>query len=250
MKAHPRLFPVIVLVALAVVGWQVSVLKAEISSMRRSQESTGRQVKALNSKLAVRKGYLPAALRPVLNRIRGAVVPVKVEGFNNGSGVIYQSQGSETYVLTAEHVVRPAKQQQTSISVALKGDWHTAALIDWDADADLAVLKINAEALAADIATRPVAVGDRVIAIGGPPGLEGSVSSGDISGTGRHVEPSDGSRDSGYDGLVQTTVAVTAGSSGGGLFNTKGELVGIISLSGDDYAYAVPIARAYEKLLR
>ena len=138
-----------------------------------------------------------------------------------GSGVIVTKDG---YIATNNHVIEGA----TNIKVILRdGTEYKAELVGTDAQADLAVVKIDATDLS------PAKFGDSdklvvaqtVIAIGNPLGeLGGSVTNGIISALTRNVTIENQEMT-----LMQTTAAVNPGNSGGGLFNMSGECIGIVN---------------------
>ncbi len=142
---------------------------------------------------------------------------------NLGSGVIMRKDG---YILTNQHVIQNADQ----IVVALQdGRIFEASLVGSDSLTDLAVLKIRADDLAIipQNPERQVHVGDIALAIGNPYNLGQSVSQGIISATGRNaVGDYVGRQD-----FIQTDASINRGNSGGALINSKGELVGISTLS-------------------
>ncbi|TDO12561.1 MULTISPECIES: Do family serine endopeptidase [Halomonas] len=135
-----------------------------------------------------------------------------------GSGVIVSSEG---YVLTNHHVIRGADQ----IQVALRDGRETLAeVIGTDPESDLAVLRIDLDALPVmELSdTTRVAVGDVALAIGNPFGVGQTVTMGIISATGRsHLGLN------AYEDFIQTDAAINPGNSGGALVNAEGALVGI-----------------------
>ncbi len=171
--------------------------------------------------------------------------PTEVDG-GAGSGVIIAAEG---YILTCHHVVDGA----SSVTVRLNnGRSYAAVLVGSDETSDLAVLKIEpleSEPLTAAKHGKSgyLVTGERVVAIGNPLGtLGGTVTDGIISATERQVTTSNGVMT-----LLQTNAAINSGNSGGGLFNLKGELVGIVNAkyaaSGvEGLAFAIPIDSAYE----
>ena len=163
------------------------------------------------------------------------------ETVGSGSGVIVTSDG---YIVTNNHVVEGAD----TIKVHLEdGTEYTATLIGTDSYTDLAIIKIDATGLPAATLgnSSEMLVCDAVYAIGNPLGVfASSVSEGIISGLDRVIEI-DGNQMT----LMQTTAAVNPGNSGGGLFNSKGELIGIVNAksSGTDVeglGFAIPIDSA------
>ena len=135
-----------------------------------------------------------------------------------GSGFVIDEAG---YVVTNHHVIKQADQ----VSVVLQDDTRLEAeVVGADPKTDLALLKVDAErALAAvdwgDSATAEV--GDWVLAIGNPFGLGGSVTAGIVSARGRAINAGPYSR------FIQTDTAINRGNSGGPLFNTNGEVIGV-----------------------
>lgn len=164
-----------------------------------------------------------------------------------GSGVIFAQEGKVGYIVTNNHVVEDA----TSIKVRLAdGTELDATLIGTDAATDLAVLVVNTDlrlttAVLGD--SDSLIVGQEVLAIGNPLGqLGGTVTNGIVSALEREVTI-DGENMT----LMQTNAAVNPGNSGGGLFNMRGELIGVVNAksSGDDVeglGFAIPANTVYE----
>jgi serine protease Do len=135
-----------------------------------------------------------------------------------GSGVIISKDG---YIVTNDHVVEDSQ----SVEVQLHDQRiFSARVVASDEAADIAVLKIGATNLPAlpwgD--SDKVQVGEQVFAIGNPFDLDGSVSRGIISATGRNLPDS-----TDYEDYIQTDAAINPGNSGGALINIHGELIGI-----------------------
>jgi len=134
-----------------------------------------------------------------------------------GSGFIIDDSG---YVVTNNHVVEGAD----TVSVRLSDDRQfDAEVIGYDEKTDLALLKIDADHLTVSTlgdsdATR---VGDWVVAIGNPFGLGGSATVGIVSARGRDI------RSGPYDDYMQIDAPINRGNSGGPVFNTAGEVVGV-----------------------
>jgi serine protease Do len=143
-----------------------------------------------------------------------------------GSGVIVDPKG---YIITNNHVVEGA----TKIKVSLKGGQeYTARVIGADSLSDIAVIKIDGDkdfpvAKVGD--DRSLKVGDWVLAVGSPFGLEQTVTAGIISATGRVFDPRDASLAMLFNDYLQTDAAINPGNSGGPLVNMNGEIVGINS---------------------
>jgi Do/DeqQ family serine protease len=139
-----------------------------------------------------------------------------------GSGVIIDAE--KGFIVTNHHVVDGADE----IRVYLQDDREfTAEVVGSDAGTDIAVLKIKnpenlTEMLLGD--SDKLRVGDFVLAIGNPFGLQHTVTSGIVSAKGRQ-----GIQRDGYEDFIQTDASINPGNSGGALINLKGELVGINS---------------------
>jgi S1-C subfamily serine protease len=140
-----------------------------------------------------------------------------------GSGFVYSEQG---HIITNQHVV---KNEDRVTVTFLDGESYIADVIGRDADLDIAVIKIESfnltkmkPMLIGDSST--LNVGEKIIAIGNPFGLSGSMTSGIISQIGRLLP-----QDTGYSipDVIQTDAAINPGNSGGPLINMKGEVVGI-----------------------
>jgi len=159
-----------------------------------------------------------------------------------GSGVIFDAHTG--YIVTNAHVVENASE----ITVTLQdGRDLKAEIIGSDTPSDVAVLKVKPDGLTqiplGDSAR--VEVGDFVVAIGNPFGLQHTVTSGIISGLSRS-----GINPDGYEDFIQTDASINPGNSGGALVNLRGELIGIntaiLSRSGGNIGigFAIPVNMA------
>ena len=155
-----------------------------------------------------------------------------------GSGVIISKDG---YVLSNNHVVEGAK----SVTVTLANEAeYDAEVVGRDPKTDLAVLKIDTKKAlpAASLGdSEQLHVGDWVVAIGNPFGLNHTVTSGIVSAKGRVIGAGP------YDDFIQTDASINPGNSGGPLFNMKGEVVGIntaIIAQGQGIGFAIPVNTA------
>lgn len=159
-----------------------------------------------------------------------------------GSGIIMLEDGNYSYILTCAHVISDG----SSFTVTLNnGDEYDATIVGYDNQTDIGVLRINATGLkVAEFADSDSAVvGEQVVAIGCPGGLEfmNSVTSGYISAVARPVSSSIG-----YDQeCIQTDAAINPGNSGGALFNMQGQVIGVNSskIASTEYegmGFAVP----------
>lgn len=136
-----------------------------------------------------------------------------------GSGFIISSDG---YILTNAHVIRDAAEVVVKLNDKRE---FTAKIIGADARTDVALLKIEANGLPKVTMGNPdmLKVGEWVVAIGSPFGLESTLTAGVVSAKGRALPQEN------FVPFIQTDVAINPGNSGGPLFNLKGEVVGINS---------------------
>ncbi|MBA3384642.1 MAG: trypsin-like peptidase domain-containing protein [Actinobacteria bacterium] len=168
-------------------------------------------------------------------------------GTSTGSGFVIDDEG---HVLTNQHVVDNAQ----SVTVRFPdGDEIDARVVGADASSDVAVLELDSVPSGVTPvelgSSESLEIGDLVVAIGSPFGLEGTVTSGIVSALHRELTAPDGFT---IDGAIQTDAAINPGNSGGPLLDGQGRVVGInsqiASSSGgnEGIGYAVPIEIAKE----
>jgi S1-C subfamily serine protease len=171
-----------------------------------------------------------------------------------GSGFIINADGE---IVTNNHVVSGSR----NITVTLSDDKkpYPATVIGIDRRSDLAILRIRANRKLPFVRlgdSDNVLVGQKVLAIGNPFGLEGTLTTGIISSLGRSLQGEDGTP---LEGLIQTDAAINPGNSGGPLLDSHGYVIGInTAIFGSQTAsgeagsigigFAMPINRAKEKL--
>jgi serine protease Do len=156
--------------------------------------------------------------RPELGpRERGPQAPRRDRPRGLGSGFIVHATG---YIVTNHHVVDGASEIRVTLG---DGRELTAKLVGGDAKTDLALLKVEASGLPVVPlgASARLRVGEPVMAIGNPFGLEQTVTTGIVSATARVIGGGP------YDDFIQTDASINPGNSGGPLINTRGEAVGI-----------------------
>lgn len=175
--------------------------------------------------------------RDLVNAVKDSVVFVSVYVNYNGekqlygyaSGIIISKDG---YIVTNNHVVANTDSYTVKVNSTntetgeVDSKVYDAKLIGKDEDTDLAVLKIDADNLPAAVLgdSDQLHLGDDVIAIGNPRGLETSVSKGVVSGLNRQISDTKRGLSS-----IQTDTAINSGNSGGALFNMYGEVVGVVN---------------------
>lgn len=166
----------------------------------------------------------------------------RVETNSVGSGALIHPSG---YVLTNAHVI--AKASELSV-VFSDGRTFPARVVAALPEDDIAVIRVEAPAETRFQAitlgrSDDLMVGETVIAIGNPLGLEHSVTAGIISALGRELEPADGVV---FEEVIQTDAAINPGNSGGPLLNILGEQIGVNSAIRSDaqnVGFAIPIDR-------
>jgi putative serine protease PepD len=173
----------------------------------------------------------PGSVAGIAGRLLPSVVSIRVSGNNNeegtGSGFIIDRAG---YILTNNHVVETAAKRGSITIVYSDGSHATAKIVGRDRSYDLAVVK-------ADIRDRSAlqlgdsdgaVVGDSVIAIGAPLGLQGTVTTGIVSSLNRPVAAGGGQAQA-FINAIQTDAAINPGNSGGPLVDATGRVIGINS---------------------
>ncbi len=158
-----------------------------------------------------------------------------------GTGFVYDSKGD---IITNEHVVDGASTVRVKLS---DGSTYKATVVGTDISSDLAVLHIDAPASKLNPLalgdSSALEVGDGVVAIGNPFGLDSTVTSGIVSAVNREISAPDGTP---IEGAIQTDAAINHGNSGGPLFNLAGKVMGVTSQiqsdsgGNDGIGFAVP----------
>ena len=192
--------------------------------------------------------------------VKDSVVEIVTE-FNNqsmwyqyvtqgaGSGVIISADG---YIITNAHVITNESTGAIADNIVVRltdSSEYTAEAIAYDADSDIAILKIEAQGLQPALCgdSESLAVGEELVVVGNPLGeLGGTVTNGIVSATQREIQMGGVTMS-----LIQTNAAVNPGNSGGGMFNMKGQLVGIVNAKSsgtgiEGLGFAIPINYALE----
>ncbi|MDE1889410.1 MAG: trypsin-like peptidase domain-containing protein [Planctomycetota bacterium] len=167
-----------------------------------------------------------------------------------GSGVIIDEDG---YIVTNEHVISRASKIKVRLS---DGKEFEATMISSDPISDLAVLKINSPTPLPYVkmgTSKDIMIGETVVALGNPFGLENSVTTGVLSAKNRTITFSSEYGDIKYDGLLQTDSLINPGNSGGPLVNIDGELIGInaaIVNQAQGIGFAIPVDKVRQTLVK
>ncbi|MDT4942329.1 MAG: hypothetical protein QOJ34_2418 [Pseudonocardiales bacterium] len=207
----------------------------------------------------------PGSIAGVARRVGPTVVSIAIQtpgALAIGSGFVIDTDGD---ILTNNHVVAPAVEAANSSIVVTFSNEATARaqIVGRDPTSDLAVIKVsNEELTVAQLGdSDKIAVGDAVIAIGSPLGLQGTVTSGIISALDRPVRVAADDGTTSYLNAIQTDAPINHGNSGGPLVNAAGAVVGINSAAAVDptagggttangIGYAIPINYARDIALQ
>lgn len=148
---------------------------------------------------------------------------------SSGSGFVLREDG---YLLTNAHVVSYASQEGSSIYVIFAdGEQFPAQIVGTTSDYDLAVLHVDRDDLTPLVLgdSDALRVGQGVVAVGAPLGLQGTVTAGIISALDRPVSGGEDVTDISYMNAIQTDAAINPGNSGGPLLDANGEVIGVNS---------------------
>jgi len=176
---------------------------------------------------------LTSDLADVVGRLRENTVELRTRGRASGSGVIWRSDG---LIVTNAHVVAGAGPAPPGAQVVLAdGCRFPAALVAWDRDLDLALLRVEARALPAALVgdSDRLRAGELVLAVGHPFGLVGAVVSGIVHAAparGHHAGPQ----------WIQADLRLAPGNSGGPMADAAGRVVGVNAMIAGRLALAVP----------
>lgn len=251
----PWILVVVALIVLAI-SWVIIRPKKEKEREDFTQLPTGRLVARY-----MRESFQAAVgtIKPAVVSISTLHLPPEVKGFNQprsyreiGSGFFINSHG---FILTNYHVVAGADEIKVTRFVKDHHLFYNAQLISEFPELDLAILKVDSNHAfpAATFGNSDeIKVGDWVLAIGSPFGLDQSVTSGIISATRQSLFIGGNE----YKDLIQTDAAINPGNSGGPLVNVRGEVIGINTAISDvpqitaDLGFAIPSNKAKNLLKR
>jgi putative serine protease PepD len=185
------------------------------------------------NKTAIEIGGNSINAKSISALVTPSVVSISVKtttGGGTGSGSIYKTNSSTSYIITNNHVVESALTSGTIKVEFSDGSEIAATIVGRDRLYDIAVLQVkkgNLPAIALGDSSK-VSVGDEVLAIGSPLGLANTVTQGIISALNRPVTA--GTNDStSYVNAIQTDAAINPGNSGGALVDAQGRIIGVNS---------------------
>ena len=174
-----------------------------------------------------------ASIAAVAEKLLPSTVQVRAEfgedgEGSTGSGFVLDRQG---HVVTNNHVVAEAATDGTLTVIDADGESYSARIVGRSPVYDIAVLSVRGAVLtpASLGASRDLRIGDGVVAIGSPLGLNATVTAGIVSALDRPVTTGTSADDTSYINAVQTDAAINPGNSGGPLVNLRGQVVGVNS---------------------
>lgn len=225
------------------IGWSDYLLTAQHNDSRFLVAPVSDVINVIEREVIHHEEAQMDAIDGVAEAIVGIITitetgPIGSTSVGTGSGIVYAVQAGNTYIVTNEHVVEGG----TTLEVVFNDENQTrlpAQLIGMDVYTDIAVIKIEnfeANTIAKFGRTEDLRLGQTVIAIGNPLGLEfaGSATMGVVSGHDRSVTipimTTNGGMQDWAMTVLQTDTAINPGNSGGALINLAGEVVGINSM--------------------
>lgn len=175
----------------------------------------GSQIGSIDQEINSLKASTSSDFSGIIGNVIKSVVTVRTD-VAQGSGFVIANGG---YIVTNEHVMEGA---QAASIITYDGQVHKVTLIGQDANMDIALLRISETGYSPLILenSNNVQIGDKVIAIGNPLGLQFSVSEGIVSAVNRQGT-------NGLNDYIQTDASLNPGNSGGPLINVNGKVVGI-----------------------
>lgn len=203
-------------------------------SIRDTNENIDVKVGSLNEELDLLKASASADFSGIIDDSVVSVVTI-ITDYAQGTGFIIDNDG---YVVTNAHVLADDNGFLAPEIDAITSDKETknAEFIGFNSELDIALLKISGDYTALELGDSDnIEIGEKVIAIGNPLGLQFSVSEGIVSAV--HREGSNG-----LDVYIQTDAALNPGNSGGPLINTEGKVIGINNFkigSGENLGFAL-----------
>lgn len=216
--------------------------KAEMAGLRHQLQALQGRNAALSGQVntAVKRLHRKeAGIAPLAARVLRSVFTVRTP-YGLGTGFVAWRSGSDSYVLTAYHVVK--NLTGSNVTLSRKGGSWGGELTAIDPKHDLALIRVDGKPAGAaplwqKADTAPPRTGDQLLLVGSPYGLEGTVTTGIVSRVTKKE--------------IQTDAAANPGNSGGPLIDKQGRMVGVIVRGGgENLNFAVPIKQVCSYLRR
>lgn len=196
---------------------QISELSSSLLETKTELKSLGAQVGSIDDQMAELKASASADFSGIIEDAVKSVVTIRTD-LAQGSGFVIANKDGDSYIVTNAHVMEGAT---AATILTYDGSSHQVSLIGSSADMDIALLKISGSYSLLTLGdSNDVQVGEKVIAIGNPLGLDFSVTEGIVSAV--HREGNNG-----LEAYIQTDAALNPGNSGGPLIDKSGEAIGI-----------------------
>ncbi len=188
---------------------EIEMLTGELAQVRIESQEQASQLQETIDNLKLQNQDFSS----VIEKVIPSVVSI-LTNRGTGSGFVIDSKG---YVVTNYHVVEDIS---AATVVSSDGERHSVSLLGYDADVDIAVLRVNTQNLQELSwgSSNSVNIGKSVIAVGNPGGLDFSVTQGIVSAK---------RKDNNNNDLIQIDVPINPGNSGGPLINSKGQVIGV-----------------------
>lgn len=202
-------------------------------------EKAGPAVVNVETQVKVSSGVIPYMNDPFFRQFFGNIPSRPQSRYETGIGTGFLIS-SDGYIVTNQHVIDSA--DKITVQVPNRKNKLTAKVVGQDYELDLAVLKIEGTGYPTLTLgdSNKMRVGDGVVAIGEPYGLDHTVTTGVISAKGRPITIEDRN----YKNLIQTDAAINPGNSGGPLLNMSGQVIGIntaVNAEAQGIGFAIPI---------
>jgi S1-C subfamily serine protease len=193
---------------------KISELTTNVISTQEGLSSLGSQVGTIDEQFSLLKASAGEDFSGIIERVVPSVVTIRTD-IGQGTGFIIRDEG---YLVTNAHVLSGAKEV---FAITSNQETIKAELVGYDSELDIVLLKISGNYDALELGdSDETQVGEKVIAIGNPLGLQFSVSQGIVSGVHRKGI-------NGIEAYTQTDAALNPGNSGGPLINKEGQVIGI-----------------------
>ena len=211
----------------------LDALSRRVAKVDRRTMATRTDLTNLASRLGTVQDAMPPGLVDLVARAQRSLFVVRA-GRSQGTAFVIEANESRSLLITNFHVVASAWTSGRRAVVLVRGDQRQGGrILRVDTSKDLAVIAVDRPIPALAAGTHPPSVGDRVIVIGEPFGLEGTVADGIVSGTRR--------------GFLQFSAPISPGDSGAPVLDEQGRVVGvaaqkIVANGAEGLSFAVPIA--------